>query len=249
MHQRSVDAQISHSPNPAIGRCPLPPGEYGLCPRAGDARNIEEKVELRAAARTELLDLEAVMPPEALQALQGVRFMSGRRAAAAATGASGEHYGRLTTAFLDLRLEDCILCSSGVWSRRRMQLFAHRQKGGALRAVSYLSFPSPCVIGLLCSSAPNFIGTLRVTPPFKRKRAVKMLRQCCRNPDQHSKCVPMWTKCWRSRHWPILARSLSVLRPPIAQVSRGGSVAACGGSQKENGTFPKTPVKSLDEAL
>lgn len=109
MHQRSVDAQISHSPNPAIGRCPLPPGEYGLCPRAGDARNIEEKVELRAAARTELLDLEAVMPPEALQALQGVRFMSGRRAAAAATGASGEHYGRLTTAFLDLRLEDCIL--------------------------------------------------------------------------------------------------------------------------------------------
>lgn len=36
---------------------------------------------------------------------------------------------------------------------------------------------------------------------------------------------------------------------PIAQVSRGGGVAACGGSQKENGTFPKTPVKSLDEAL
>lgn len=137
-------------------------------------------------------------------------------------------------------------CSSGVWSRRRMQLFAHRQKGGASRAVSYLSFPSPCVIGLLCSSAPNFIGTLRVTPPFKRKRAVKMLRQCCRNPDQHSKCVPMWTKCWQSRHWPILARSLSVLRPPIAQVSRGGGVAVWqpAGDRKKKTVHSRKPRSS-----
>lgn len=132
------------------------------------------------------------------------------------------------------RLEDCILLFPKRPVSSKNAIVRSPPKRGRIEGCQIsLSFPSPCVIGLLCWSAPNFIGALRVTPPFQRKRAVKMLRQCCRNPDHHSKCVPMWAKCWQSRHWPILARSS--VRP---QAPHSGSLR---GVAKRKRYMPENP--------
>lgn len=108
-------------------------------------------------------------------------------------------------------------------------------------------------------SVPNFIGSLRVTPPFKCKRAVKMLRQCCRNLDHTT--FQMCADVGKMLAKQTLANTCQIFRPSSGPPSHK---RWCGSlrssvyslncldtvSPKRKRYIPEPPPdKSLEEAL
>ncbi|KAK0746110.1 hypothetical protein B0T18DRAFT_143910 [Schizothecium vesticola] len=245
----------------------LPSGGYGLCPRFGDARNIEERAELRVqkqTARTGLMDSECRSKPCRRAGCQGREWASRQQKSDGRVWGTLTVYvstqvqknwgaSRVVNAPTKLRrglwfhssqhsvpFRSCTAASrtvqpmerplswdlpingaSGCDLEDRILLFREcptnaivhsPPKGGRVEDCESLALfpesPRHQAPLLLCSSDPNFLGVLRATPPFKREHAVKILRKCCPNLDQHSKCTPeCGQNAGKSRHWPILARS------------------------------------------
>lgn len=150
----------------------LPPGEYGLCPRVGDARNIEEekRVELRLRAQgpTAPNCVDGFGSWNAARSLAGVAGGQVRERAQGRSGSNGSVWGTLRP--MDDRLlgsmahlvgvEDCILLlgsqASGLVEECNCSLTA---KKGTHRGLSDISLSRvPASSGSSARLLPTSLG-------------------------------------------------------------------------------------------